>query len=220
MFGDVRDVNDVDVRRMLMASLRETLRESLRKIGLKSDTYIDSLINEMLKLDVNDVDIEKYNFWFSYWVKELNQDKITSLGRYFYRVFEKQLTSGTFKKTSNTSTQQPVNNELSSVEDFEKEWDTWCDVVRGLSLNPEMPDSPSLGVLAVDIGNRVRGVSTGDGGFVYIDGTESQRFKKFEDLTNQEQEDLCAAVERLHGNLRAKDSILQQMRQLMGGSQA
>ena len=201
-----------------MAELKESLKKAMERIGLKSQQYIDNLVDEMLKLDVKDVDVEKFNSWFNSWINGLRTEKITSLGRYFISVFKKQLENGTFKASNTSSNKQHETAEISSVEDFEKDWDEWCKLIRGLSLNPEMPDSPSLGVLVGDAGNRVRGVSTGDGGFVYIDGTESQRFKKFEDLTNQEQEDLCAAVERLHGHLIAKDSILQQMRQLMGGS--
>lgn len=201
-----------------MAELKESLKKAMERIGLKSQQYIDNLVDEMLKLDVKDVDVEKFNSWFNSWINGLRTEKITSLGRYFISVFKKQLENGTFKASNTLSNKQHETAEISSVEDFEKDWDEWCKLIRGLSLNPEMPDSPSLGVLVGDNGNRVRGVSTGDGGFVYIDGTESQRFKKFEDLTNQEQEELCAAVERLHGHLIAKDSILQQMRQLMGGS--
>lgn len=223
MFGDVRDVNDVDVRRKLMESLREALRESLRKIGLKSDTYIDNLINEILKLDVNDVDIEKYNFWFSYWVKELNRDKITSLGRYFYRVFEKQLENGTFKASDTPPTATTTIKDV-SVEDFEKEWDEWCEVIRGLSLDPENPDVPGKGTVIGELHcvDGVRGISTGDGGFVYLDGTVSQRFKRFEDLTIQEKEDLINAFDerntRGSGRLIIADALLEKMRSLAGGS--
>lgn len=223
MFGDVRDVNDVDVRRKLMESLREALRESLRKIGLKSDTYIDSLINEILKLDVNDVDIEKYNFWFSYWVKELKRDKITSLGRYFYRVFEKQLENGTFKASDTSPTPTTTIKDL-SVEDFEKEWDEWCRLVRELSIPPE-PDVPGKGTVIGELHcvDGVRGISTGDGGFVYLDGTVSQRFKRFEDLSIQEKEDLINAFEERNsrpglGRLIIADALLEKMRSLAGGS--
>lgn len=197
---------------------RNRITEIVRQLGLYSGLVIADTVSKFEQLDYASIDDEKFDRWFNPEIYKQARNP----GSYFIASVRRELSRGTFRteqiKESN-SVSDPAP-ELSSVEDFEKEWDTWCDVVRGLSLNPEMPDSPSLGVLAVDIGNRVRGVSTGDGGFVYIDGTESQRFKKFEDLTNQEQEDLCAAVERLHGNLRAKDSILQQMRQLMGGSQA
>lgn len=193
------------------------IEKAVRSIGMYSENAIQRTINQFRSLDYEAIDSEAFRRWFK--PTKFLAEGIKNPGSYFIKCVKDELALGTFKSLSEpqSSASSPAE-EISSVEDFEKEWDTWCDVVRGLSLNPEMPDSPSLGVLVVDIGNRVRGVSTGDGGFVYIDGTESQRFKKFENLTNQEQEDLCSAVERLHGHLLAKDSILQQMRQLMGGS--
>lgn len=197
---------------------RNRITEIVRQLGLYSGLVIADTVSKFEQLDYASIDDEKFDRWFNPEIYKQARNP----GSYFIASVRRELSRGTFR-AEQIKESNPVSDpapELSSIEDFEKEWDTWCDVIRGLSLNPEMPDSPSLGVLVADIGNRVRGVSTGDGGFVYIDGTESQRFKKFEDLTNQEQEDLCAAVERLHGNLLAKDSILQQMRQLMGGSQA
>lgn len=197
---------------------RNRITEIVRQLGLYSRLVIADTVSKFEQLDYASIDDEKFDRWFNPEIYKQARNP----GSYFIASVRRELSRGTFRteqiKESNSVSDPAL--EPSSIEDFEKEWDTWCDVIRGLSLNPEMPDSPSLGVLVADIGNRVRGVSTGDGGFVYIDGTESQRFKKFEDLTNQEQEDLCAAVERLHGHLLAKDSILQQMRQLMGGSQA
>lgn len=197
---------------------RNRITEIVRQLGLYSGLVIADTVSKFEQLDYASIDDEKFDRWFNPEVYKQARNP----GSYFIASVRRELSRGTFR-AEQIKESNPVSDpapELSSVEDFEKEWDTWCDVIRGLSLNPEMPDSPSLGVLVADIGNRVRGISTGDGSFVYIDGTESQRFKKFEDLTNQEQEDLCAAVERLHGNLLAKDSILQRMRQLMGGSQA
>lgn len=201
-----------------MAELKESLKKAMERIGLKSQQYIDNLVDEMLKLDVKDVDVEKFNSWFNSWINGLKTEKITSLGRYFISVFKKQLENGTFKASNTSSNKQHETVEISSVEDFEKDWDEWCKLIRDLSLNPEMPDSPSFGILVCDIGDVVRGISTGDGGFVYIDGTVSQRFKKFEDLDNQEKEDLIEAVDRLHGSLLIKDSLMQKMRSLAGGS--
>ncbi len=201
-----------------MAELKESLKKAMERIGLKSQQYIDNLVDEMLKLDVKDVDVEKFNSWFNSWINGLRTEKITSLGRYFISVFKKQLENGTFKASNTSSNKQHETVEISSVEDFEKDWDEWCKLIRGLSLNPEMPDSPSFGILVCDTGDVVRGISTGDGGFVYIDGTVSQRFKKFEDLDNQEKEDLIEAVDRLHGSLLIKDSLMQKMRSLAGGS--
>ena len=193
------------------------IEKAVRSIGMYSENAIQRTINQFRSLDYEAIDSEAFRRWFK--PTKFLAEGIKNPGSYFIKCVKDELALGTFKSLSEPqSSASSLAAENSSVEDFEKEWDTWCDVVRGLSLNPEMPDSPSLGVLVIDIGNRVRGVSTGDGGFVYIDGIESQRFKKFENLTNQEQEDLCAAVERLHGHLLAKDSILQQMRQLMGGS--
>ena len=193
------------------------IEKAVRSIGMYSENAIQRTINQFKSLDYEAIDSEAFRRWFK--PTKFLAEGIKNPGSYFIKCVKDELALGTFKSLSEpqSSASSPAA-EISSVEDFEKEWDTWCDVIRGLSLNPEMPDSPSLGVLVIDAGNRVRGVSTGDGGFAYIDGTESQRFKKFENLTNQEQEDLCAAVERLHGHLLAKDSILQQMRQLMGGS--
>lgn len=201
-----------------MAELKESLKKAMERIGLKSQQYIDNLVDEMLKLDVKEVDVEKFNSWFNSWINGLRTEKITSLGRYFISVFKKQLENGTFKASNTSSNKQHETMEISSVEDFEKDWDEWCKLIRGLSLNPEMPDSPSFGILVCDTGDVVRGISTGDGGFVYIDGTVSQRFKKFEDLDNQEKEDLIEAVDRLHGSLLIKDSLMQKMRSLAGGS--
>ena len=110
------------------------------------------------------------------------------------------------------------------VEDFEKEWDEWCRLVRELSIPPE-PDVPGKGTVIGELHcvDGVRGISTGDGGFVYLDGTVSQRFKRFEDLSIQEKEDLINAFEERNsrpglGRLIIADALLEKMRSLAGGS--
>lgn len=194
---------------------RNRITEIVRQLGLYSGLVIADTVSKFEQLDYASIDDEKFDRWFNPEIYKQARNP----GSYFIASVRRELSRGTFRaeqiKESN-SVSDPAP-ELSSVEDFEKEWDTWCDVVRGLSLNPEMPDSPSLGVLAVDIGNRVRGVSTGDGGFVYIDGTESKRFGKFEDLDLQEKEKLIAAAERLHSNLIGANAVIQKMKSLIGG---
>lgn len=206
-----------------MAELKESLEKAMERIGLKSQQYIDNLVDEMLKLDVKDVDVEKFNSWFNSWVNGLRTEKITSLGRYFMSVFKKQLENGTFKASDTSSTAATTIKDV-SVEDFEKEWDEWCRLVEDLSLDPENPDVPGKGILIGELHcvDGVRGISTGDGGFVYLDGTVSQRFKKFEDLTIQEKEDLINAFDerntRGHGRLIIADALIEKMKSLAGGS--
>lgn len=202
-----------------MAELKESLEKAMERIGLKSQQYIDNLVDEMLRLDVKDVDVEKFNSWFNSWVNGLRTEKITSLGRYFMSVFKKQLENGTFK-TSDTSSTTTIKD--LSVEDFEKEWDEWCRLVEDLSLDPEKPDVPGKGILIGELHcvDGVRGISTGDGGFVYLDGTVSQRFKRFEDLSIQEKEDLINAFEERNSRQRLiiADALIEKMRSLAGGS--
>lgn len=206
-----------------MAELKESLKKAMERIGLKSQQYIDNLVDEMLKLDVKDVDAEEFNSWFNSWVNGLRTEKITSLGRYFMSVFKKQLENGTFK-TSDTSSTTTIK--ALSIEDFEKEWDEWCRLVEDLSLDPENPDVPGKGILIGDLHcvDGARGISTGDGGFVYLDGTVSKRFRRFEDLSIQEKEDLINTFEKRNsvpgGRLIIADALLEKMRSLAGGSAA
>ncbi len=104
-----------------MAELKESLKKAMERIGLKSQQYIDNLVDEMLKLDVKDVDVEKFNSWFNSWINGLRTEKITSLGRYFISVFKKQLENGTFKASNTSSNKQHETVEISSVEDSEKD---------------------------------------------------------------------------------------------------
>lgn len=193
------------------------IEKAVRSIGMYSENAIQRTINQFRSLDYEAIDSEAFKRWFK--PTKFLAEGIKNPGSYFIKCVKDELALGTFKSLSKPqpSASSPAA-EISSVEDFEKDWDEWCRLIRGLSLNPEMPDSPSFGILVCDTGDVVRGISTGDGGFVYIDGTVSQRFKKFEDLDNQEKEDLIEAVDRLHGSLLIKDSLMQKMRSLTGGS--
>lgn len=196
---------------------RNRITEIVRQIGLYSGLAIADTVSKFEQLDYASIDDEKFDQWFNPEVFK----RARNPGSYFIASVRRELSRGTFKAsdTSSTTTIEDV-----SVEDFEKEWDEWCRLVEDLSLDPENPDVPGKGTLIGELHcvDGVRGISTGDGGFVYLDGTVSQRFKRFEDLTIQEKEDLINAFDerntRGSGRLIIADALLEKMRSLAGGS--
>lgn len=202
--------------------IKESLTNSMKMLGL-NDTYINKVFST-LEIDECYFDQTIYSTWFSRWFKNLDLTKITAPGRYFISTFKTLLKSGAFKTLSEPqpSAATTTLKDL-SVEDFEKEWDEWCRLVEDLSLDPENPDVPGKGILIGDLHcvDGARGISTGDGGFVYLDGTVSKRFRRFEDLSIQEKEDLINTFEKRNsvprGRLIIADALLQKTKSLMGG---
>lgn len=184
--------------------MKNKIIQILGKAGLVSPTYTAKIADKAMEIiGDSDVDIDKFNAW----IEKLNFSTAKNITGFFIYCLKKAIDSKEFIK--NTSAEvEPM-----SVEEFEKDWDEWCDVIYKLSMNPVMPDYPSFGVLLFDEG-KPRGVSTGEGNFVYLDGTISSRFGKFEDLSSQEQKALIAASEKLHGTLIYKPSVIEKMRSL------
>lgn len=198
------------------------IEKAVRSIGMYSENAIQRTINQFKSLDYEAIDSEAFERWFK--PKKFLAEGIRNPGLYFIKCLKDELALGTFRPLSEPqpSAATTTIKDL-SVEDFEKEWDEWCRLVEDLSLDPENPDVPGKGILIGELHcvDGVRGISTGDGGFVYLDGTVSQRFKKFEDLTIQEKEDLINAFDernRGHGRLIIADALIEKMRNLAGGS--
>ncbi len=196
---------------------KERISEIVGKLGLYSKFVIADTVSKFEKLDYESIDDEKFDQWFNPEIfKQANNP-----GSYFISAVRRELKQGTFRaeqeNNKESSALDPATLTPEPTESFEASWDEWCTLIRGLSLNPEMPSSPSMGVLISDSNNRVRAVSDGVGGMVYIDGTISERFKKYEDLDIQERQDLYAAVERLHSKQLGCELVLKRMSQL-GGS--
>ena len=199
------------------------IEKAVRSIGMYSENAIQRTINQFKSLDYEAIDSEAFKRWFK--PKKFLAEGIRNPGLYFIKCLKDELALGTFRKLSEPqpSAAATTIKDL-SVEDFEKEWDEWCRLVEDLSLDPENPDVPGKGILIGELHcvDGVRGVSTGDGGFVYLDGTVSQRFKRFEDLTIQEKEDLINAFDESNskpgGRLIIADALIEKMRSLAGGS--
>lgn len=192
--------------------MKNKIIQILGKAGLFSPTYAAKIADKAMEIiGDSDVDIDKFNAW----IEKLNFSTAKNITGFFICCLKKAIDSKEFMKTE----VKPM-----SVEDFEKEWDEWCRLVDDLSLDPEKPDVPGKGILIGELHcvDGVRGISTGDGGFVYLDGTVSQRFKRFEDLSIQEKEDLINAFEernsRPGGRLIIADALIEKMRSLAGGS--
>lgn len=195
--------------------MKNKIIQILGKAGLFSPTYTAKIADKAMEIiGDSDVDIDKFNAW----IEKLNFSTAKNITGFFICCLKKAIDSKEFMKTTFTEV-KPM-----SVEDFEKEWDEWCEVIRELSLDPENLDVPGKGILIGELHcvDGVRGISTGDGGFVYLDGTVSQRFKKFEDLTIQEKEDLINAFDERNskpgGRLIIADALIEKMRSLAGGS--
>lgn len=190
--------------------MKNKIIQILGKAGLFSPTYTAKIADKAMEIiGDSDVDIDKFNAW----IEKLNFSTAKNITGFFICCLKKAIDSKEFMKTE----VKPM-----SVEDFEKEWDEWCRLVRELSIPPES-DVPGKGTVIGELHcvDGVRGISTGDGGFVYLDGTVSQRFKRFEDLTIQEKEDLINAFDernRGHGRLIIADALIEKMRSLAGGS--
>lgn len=204
--------------------MKEKINELLQKLGIYSSAYRNQIIEKALSIDrINDATPESLEAWFN----SIDFSKVIYKATYFLRGLEMAVRNGYFDRKS--TTQEEENNSSSasiseiSIEDFEKEWDEWCRLVEDLSLDPENPDVPGKGILIGELHcvDGARGISTGDGGFVYLDGTVSQRFKRFEDLSIQEKEDLINAFDKRNsvpgGRLIIADALLQKMKSLMGG---
>ena len=192
--------------------MKNKIIQILGKAGLFSPTYTAKIADKAMEIiGDSDVDIDKFNAW----IEKLNFSTAKNITGFFICCLKKAIDSKEFMKTE----VKPM-----SVEDFEKEWDEWCRLVRELSIPPES-DVPGKGTVIGELHyvDGVRGISTGDGGFVYLDGTVSQRFKRFEDLSIQEKEDLINAFEERNsrpglGRLIIADALLEKMRSLAGGS--
>ena len=199
------------------------IEKAVRSIGMYSENAIQRTINQIKSLDYEAIDSEAFERWFK--PKKFLAEGIRNPGLYFVKCLKDEMALGTFKTLSEPqpSAAATTIKDL-SVEDFEKEWDEWCRLVRELSIPPE-PDVPGKGTVIGELHcvDGVRGISTGDGGFVYLDGTVSQRFKRFEDLSIQEKEDLINAFEERNsrpglGRLIIADALIEKMRSLAGGS--
>ena len=200
------------------------IEKAVRSIGMYSENAIQRTINQFKSLDYEAIDSEAFERWFK--PKKFLAEGIRNPGLYFIKCVKDEMALGTFKTLSEPQPSATATTTIKdvSVEDFEKEWDEWCRLVEDLSLDPENPDVPGKGILIGELHcvDGVRGISTGNGGFVYLDGTVSQRFKKFEDLTIQEKEDLINAFDERNnrgtGRLIIADALIEKMKSLAGGS--
>lgn len=201
------------------------IEKAVRSIGMYSENAIQRTINQFKSLDYEAIDSEAFERWFN--PKKFLAEGIRNPGLYFIKCVKDELALGTFKTLSEPQPSAVATTLKNlSVEDFEKEWDEWCRLVEDLSLDPENPDVPGKGILIGELHcvDGARGISTGDGGFVYLDGTVSKRFRRFEDLSIQEKEDLINTFEKRNsvpgGRLIIADALLEKMRSLAGGSAA
>lgn len=189
-------------------NFEEAFRTALRRLGISSEAYQSKAFESVKSVvNVEKVDVVKFESWFNSWVNTIDFAKITAIGRYFVKTFKTQLTLGTF---SLEETQAPeAASAPQSVSEFEASWDEWTNLIFKLD-----DDFPSRGVLSRDDNtNIVRGISDGKGGLIYIDGTVSERYPRLEDLEPAEQQELIERVRVLHGSMANLDNILRSMQE-------
>lgn len=179
-------------------SFNDAFLAALDRLGLKSQVYKAKVLNDVLKVDgVSGVDVIKFTIWFNDWIATLNFSTITAIGRYFVSAFLTQVKLGTFdiNQTLNSNSTIDVSTPQ-SAEEFEQSWEDWKKLLNELD-----PDDgiPSKGVLCQDDNtNAARAIFDGDGGIVYIDGTLSERYPRFEDLNDEKKRELSNACIKLH----------------------
>lgn len=176
-------------------NFEEAFRTALRRLGISSEAYQSKAFESVKSVaNVEKVDVVKFESWFNSWVNTIDFAKITAIGRYFVKTFKTQLDLGTF---SLEETQDPeVASAPQSVSEFEASWEDWKKLLNELD-----PDDgiPSKGVLCQDDNtNVIRAISDGNGGIVYIDGTLSERYPRFEDLDVEKKRDISNACIKLH----------------------
>lgn len=188
-------------------NFEEAFRAALRRLGISSEVYQSKAFESVKSVvNVEKVDVVKFESWFNNWVNTIDFAKITAIGRYFVQTFKTQLNLGTF---SLEETQAPeAASAPQSVSEFEASWDEWTNLIFTLNA-----DFPSRGVLSSDDANFLRAVSDGKGGLIYIDGTVSEKYPRLEDLEPAEQQELISTVKALHGSLAYLDKVVRSMKE-------
>lgn len=179
-------------------NFNDSFLKALDRLGLKSATYKAKVLNDVLNIDgADNVDAFEFEVWFNEWIKQIDVSKITAIGRYFVSAFIGELKRGHFN-----SFQAPITPSASdvsdpqSIEEFENDWEEWKELLN--KLNPD-DGVPSKGVFSVDSNTRkVRALSDGNGGLIYIDGSISKKYPRLEDLSDDEKRDLYDAVITVH----------------------
>lgn len=188
-------------------NFEEAFKAALKRLGISSEAYqIKAFESVKNVVNVEKVDVVKFEGWFNSWVNTIDFSKIIAVGRYFIQTFKTQLTLGTF---SLEETQDPeAASAPQSVSEFEASWDEWKNLIFKLD-----DDFPSRGVICADDNNYVRAVSDGKGGLIYIDGTVSKKYPRLENLEPAEQQELIERVRVLHGLMANLGNILRSMQE-------
>ncbi len=126
------------------------------------------------------------------------------------KAFVEEFKKGTF--TTDINVNAPAASIPQTVEEFEESWEEWKRLLRNIYNDKDDNRYPSRGALASDKKtDECRAVSDGNGGLIYIDGSESDKYPRFEDLSPEEQNELYLTTKKLNGSLAKLDSVLRRM---------
>lgn len=167
--------------------MKNKILQALTEAGLYSFSYRETVANKAMEMvKGKEIDQEKFDSW----LKSLNFSG-QNIRAYFLHQLEIALSNKVFLLSSLPDVSTPQ-----SAEEFEQSWDEWKRLLNELD-----PDDgiPSKGVLCQDYNTNVaRAISDGDGGIVYLDGTLSERYPRFEDLDDEKKKDISNACIKLH----------------------
>lgn len=178
--------------------MKKMIMDFLEEKGLYSPRLREQIANNALII-VGHRDVDKNIF--CNWLSTLSVEGVRNIGSYFLTCFEKEIRLGHFDKRESISEESAsacisYSSAPQSIEEFENDWEEWKELLSKLD-----PDDgvPSKGVFSVDSNTRkVRALSDGNGGLIYIDGSISKKYPRLEDLSDDEKRDLYDAVITVH----------------------
>lgn len=167
--------------------MKNKILQALTKAGLYSFSYRETVANKAMEMvKGKEIDQEKFDSW----LKSLNFSG-QNIRAYFLHQLEIALSNKIFLLSSLPDVSAPQ-----SVEEFEQGWEEWKEFLSRLDPNDCVP---AKGVFSADDNtNKVRALSDGNGGIIYIDGSISKKYPRFEDLNDDEKRDLYDAVITVH----------------------
>lgn len=177
--------------------MKKMIMDFLEEKGLYSPRLREQIANNALIIvGHRDIDVNI----FCNWLSRLSVEGVINIGSYFLTCFEKEIRLGHFDKRRSTS-EEPTSTIIShssaqrSIEEFEYDWEEWKELLSHFYSDDSDDCVPAKGVLFADSNtNKVRALSDGNGGLIYIDGSISKKYPRFEDLNDDEKRDLYDAV--------------------------
>ncbi|MBR2506645.1 MAG: hypothetical protein IKB70_06990 [Bacilli bacterium] len=170
--------------------MKNKILQALKEAGLYSFSYRETVANKAMGMvKGKKIDQEKFDSW----LKSLNFNG-QNIRAYFLHQLEIALSNKVFLLSSLSDVPTPQ-----SVEEFEQSWEEWKELLSHFYSDDSDDCVPAKGVFnADDNTNKVRALSDGNGGLIYIDGSISKKYPLFEDLNDDEKRDLYDAVITVH----------------------